>query len=300
MSVQPASGTAGDVLLTITTQPNETYDERNAAIVLTCAGERTTFTVSQKQKDALLLSSDKVELDATGGGFTLALQANVSVSYEIEPDADWLKPADASTKALEDLTFAFHAEENTDTESRQATITLNGNGLVETVTVFQAGTAPVLVLGQQEYIVGSTGETIAVELKSNTAYRVQLPAVDWLTEADTRSLSAYTHYFAVAPNDTYDARTAEIIFVAADGTLADTVFVTQVQQDTLIVAQQEYDIPAEGGTLDFTMQANVNVTATPDVDWITQTPAPAAWWRRIPASTSRPTRGRKPGKAPSP
>ncbi|HIY87170.1 MAG TPA: BACON domain-containing protein, partial [Candidatus Bacteroides pullicola] len=248
------------------------YDERNAAIVLTCAGERTTFTVSQKQKDALLLTSDKVELDATGGDFTLALQANVPVSYEIEPGADWLKPADASTKALEDLSFAFHAEENTDTEARQATITLSGNGLTETVTVYQAGTAPVLVLGQQEYIVGSTGETLTVELQSNTDYRVQLPAVDWLTEADTRSLSAYTHYFTVAPNDTYDARTAEIIFATADGTLADTVRVTQVQQDAILLAQQEYDIPAEGGTLDFTVQTNVDVTATPAVDWITQAP----------------------------
>ena len=272
VSVQPTGGKAGDVTLTITTQPNDTYDERNAAIVLTCAGERTTFTVSQKQKDALLLTSDKVELDATGGDFTLALQANVPVTYEIEPGSDWLKPADASTKALEDLSFAFHAEENPDTEARQATITLSGNGLTETVTVFQAGTAPVLVLGQQEYIVGSAGETLTVELQSNTDYRVQLPAVDWLTEADTRSLSAYTHYFAVAPNDTYDARTAEIIFTTTDGTLADTVRVTQVQQDAILLAQREYAFPAEGGTLRFSVQANVEVTATADVDWITQAP----------------------------
>ncbi|HIY87438.1 MAG TPA: BACON domain-containing protein, partial [Candidatus Bacteroides pullicola] len=244
------------------------YDERNAAIVLTCAGERTTFTVSQKQKDALLLTSDKVELDATGGDFTLALQANVSVSYEIEPGADWLKPADASTKALEDLAFAFHAEENPDTESRQATITLSGNGLAETVTVYQAGTAPVLVLGQQEYIVGSAGETLTVELQSNTDYRVQLPAVDWLTEADTRSLSAYTHYFAVAPNDTYDARTAEIIFTTTDGTLADTVRVTQVQQDAILLAQREYAFPAEGGTLRFSVQANVQPEVLCDAGWL--------------------------------
>ena len=268
VSVQPTGGKAGDVTLTITTQPNDTYDERNAAIVLTCAGERTTFTVSQKQKDALLLTSDKVELDATGGDFTLALQANVPVTYEIEPGADWLKPADASTKALEDLSFAFHAEENTDTESRQATITLSGNGLTETVTVYQAGTAPVLVLGQQEYIVGSTGETLTVELQSNTDYRVQLPAVDWITETDTRALSAYTHYFIVAPNDTYDARTAEIIFTTADGTLADTVLITQVQQDAILLAQREYAFPAEGGTLRFSVQANVQPEVLCDAGWL--------------------------------
>lgn len=268
VSVQPTSGTAGDVTLTITTQPNDTYDERNAAIVLTCAGERTTFTVSQKQKDALLLSSDKVELDAVGGDFTLTLQANVQVTYEIEPGTDWLKPADAATKGLTDLSFAFHADENTDDDPRQAVITLSGNGLTETVTVFQSGTAPVLVVGQQEYIVGSAGETIAVELQSNTAYKVQLPAVDWIAEVDTRSVSAYTLYYAIAPNDTYDARSAEIIFTTADGTLSDTVWITQVQQDAILLAQREYAFPADGGTLRFSVQANVQPEVVCEADWL--------------------------------
>lgn len=268
VSVQPTSGTAGDVTLTITTQPNDTYDERNAAIVLTCAGERTTFTVSQKQKDALLLSSDKVELDAVGGDFTLTLQANVQVTYEIEPGTDWLKPADAATKGLTDLSFAFHADENTDDDPRQAVITLSGNGLTETVTVFQSGIAPVLVVGQQEYIVGSAGETIAVELQSNTAYKVQLPAVDWIAEVDTRSVSAYTLYYAIAPNDTYDARSAEIIFTTADGTLSDTVWITQVQQDAILLAQREYAFPADGGTLRFSVQANVQPEVVCEADWL--------------------------------
>ena len=268
VSVQPTSGTAGDVTLTITTQPNDTYDERNAAIVLTCAGERTTFTVSQKQKDALLLSSDKVELDAVGDDFTLTLQANVQVTYEIEPGTDWLKPADAATKGLTDLSFAFHADENTDDDPRQAVITLSGNGLTETVTVLQAGTAPVLVVGQQEYIVGSAGETIAVELQSNTAYKVQLPAVDWIAEVDTRSVSAYTLYYAIAPNDTYDARSAEIIFTTADGTLSDTVWITQVQQDAILLAQREYAFPADGGTLRFSVQANVQPEVVCEADWL--------------------------------
>lgn len=268
VSVQPTSGTAGDVTLTITTQPNDTYDERNAAIVLTCAGQQTTLTVTQKQQDALLVSSNKVELEAEGGSFTLTVQANVQVTYEIEPGTDWLKPADAATKGLTDLSFAFHADENTDDDPRQAVITLSGNGLTETVTVFQSGTAPVLVVGQQEYIVGSAGETIAVELQSNTAYKVQLPAVDWIAEVDTRSVSAYTLYYAIAPNDTYDARSAEIIFTTADGTLSDTVWITQVQQDAILLAQREYAFPADGGTLRFSVQANVQPEVVCEADWL--------------------------------
>ena len=274
MSVQPASGQAGETTLTITTQPNDTYDERNAAIVLTCAGQQTTLTVTQKQQDALLVSSNKVELDATGGSFTLTVQANVAVSHAIEPGADWLTAT--QTRALTESTLAFEAAANDGTAPRQAVITLTGGGLTEQVTVYQAGTDPVLVLGQREYLVGSTGETIQVELQSNTDYEVQMPAADWLTEASTRALSAYTHYFTIAPNDTYDSRTAQIIFTNTEQGIADTLTVTQLQLDAIVLAQSEYTLPADEDTLSFPVQANVEVTATADVDWITPLPATRA------------------------
>ena len=137
MSVQPASGSAGDVTLTITTQPNDTYDERNAAIVLTCAGERTTFTVSQKQKDALLLSSDKVELDAT-------------------TDVAWITQA-PGTRGLVEKNLCFDIAPNEGTKARQGTITLSGGGVTQAITVRQeAYEEPELV--RVEYRTGYTWE----------------------------------------------------------------------------------------------------------------------------------------------
>ena len=272
ISVQPTHGEAGDVTLTITTQPNNTYDERNAAIVITCGEEQKTLTVSQKQRDALLVSSNKIELEADGGDFTIQLQANVEVDYEIEENASWLTAADSKSRTLDDITLAFHAEANTNKEARQATVTLSGSGLTETVTVYQAGTAPFLILSQKEYLVSAGGETIQVELRSNTDYKIQLPEAGWIAEADARAVSAYTHYFTIAPNDTYDARTAEILFTSTDGTLADTLRVTQVQQDAIVLAQQAYDLPAESSRLEFPVLTNVDVTSTTDVDWITPVP----------------------------
>ena len=270
VSVQPTSGTAGDVTLTITTQPNDTYDERNAAIVLTCAGQQTTLTVTQKQQDALLVSSNKVELEAEGGSFTLTVQANVSVSHAIEEGASWLTAT--QTRALTESTLAFEAAANDGTDSRQAVITLTGGGLTEQVTVYQAGTDPVLVLGQREYLVGSDGETIQVELQSNTDYEVQMPAADWLTETSTRALSAYTHYFTVAPNDTYDSRTAQIIFTDAAHGLADTVTIMQAQHDAILLADREQSMPAAGGTLTLRVQTNVDeLEATCTASWLRQT-----------------------------
>ena len=271
LSVSPTSGQAGTATLTIQAEPNDTPDERNAAITLTCGNARETLTVTQKQKDALTVTSNKVELEAEGGDFAIELQANVSVTYEIEEDAQsWLSPA-ADNRSLTTSTLVFHATENTELNLRQGIITLSGgNGLTEQVTVYQAGSAPVLVLTQNEYIVGSEGETIQVELKSNNTYQIEMPPVDWITEADTRALSTYTHYFAIAPNETYDAREATIRFVDEENGLEQTVKIIQMQQDAIIIDPSVYEIGAEGGALDFTVQANVDFTVSTDVDWITQ------------------------------
>ena len=96
------------------------------------------MTVTQKQRDALLLTSHKVELEADGGTFTLNLKANVQVSAEIEPGIDWLKAADTKIRALTETTLTFQVDENTNPETRQAVITLTGGGLTEQVSVYQA------------------------------------------------------------------------------------------------------------------------------------------------------------------
>lgn len=270
LSVSPTSGKAGRVTLQITTQSNDSYDERNAAIRLRCGSTEKTVTVTQKQKDALIVNSNKVELDVTGGMFALTLQANIDVDYEIEPAAGGWLTAVSNTRGLQTSTLNFHVAENLDLEPRQAVITLRGGELMEQVTVYQMGAKPVILLSQKEYMVSSGGETIKVELKSNTSYECRLPDVSWIREATTRSLSAYTHYFTILPNDTYDMRTTEIVFFDKEKRIEEKVTITQMQKDAIVVAQDEYTVEATGGRLDFSVKANVDFTVETSVDWIQQ------------------------------
>lgn len=271
LSVSPASGEAGTHTLSLVTTANDSYDERNASVTITSGSVKKTLTVTQKQKDALILTSNKVELEAEGGDFSIKLQANVEVTYEIESGAQtWLTPV-ARSRGLTSSFLAFHAEANEEAEARQAVIKLaGGNGLTEEVTVYQIGTGPALVLSQSEYIVSSAGETIQVELRSNTAYEIEMPGVDWLRKNSSRSLSTYTHYFIVDPNETYDARSAVIRFIDRENGIEQTVTVTQMQRDAIVVAQNVYQIGVEGGALDFAVQANVDFTVSTNADWITQ------------------------------
>lgn len=274
LSVSPASGEAGTHTLSLVTTANDSYDERNASVTITSGSVKKTITVTQKQKDALLLTSNKVELEAEGGDFSIELQANVEVTYEIESGAQtWLTPI-ARSRGLTSSVLAFHAEANEEAEARQAVIKLaGGNGLTEEVTVYQMGTGPTLLLSQSEYIVSSAGETIQVELRSNTAYEIEMPGVDWLRENSSRSLSTYTHYFIVDPNETYDARSAVIRFIDRENGIEQTVTVTQMQRDAIVVAQSVYQIGVEGGALDFAVQVNVDFTVSTNADWITQVEA---------------------------
>lgn len=274
LSVSPASGEAGTHTLSLVTTANDSYDERNASVTITSGSVKKTLTVTQKQKDALLLTSNKVELEAEGGDFSIKLQANVEVTYEIESGAQtWLTPV-ARSRGLTSSVLAFHAEANEETEARQAVIKLaGGNGLTEEVMIYQMGTGPTLLLSQSEYIVSSAGETIQVELRSNTAYEIEMPGVDWLRENSSRSLSTYTHYFIVDPNETYDARSAVIRFIDRENGIEQTVTVTQMQRDAIVVAQNVYQIGVEGGALDFAVQANVDFTVSTNADWITQVEA---------------------------
>jgi hypothetical protein len=268
-SVSPTSGAAGTATLTITTQPNTTYDERNATVTIKSGTLARTFTLTQKQQDAMLLTADKVEISAEGGETSVEVKSNISYTYEVEESAQsWIQHT--TTRALTSHQEVFTVSANTSTQKREGKITFTGGGRSETVTVYQAAETPTLVLTQNEYDVPSEGQTLQVELKSNLDYEVQMPDVDWIEESQSRAISTHTHYFTVHANPTYDARSAQITFVNAETGLSEKVIVRQVQKDALIVAQKEYTVEAAGGALDFAVQANVDYEVTTSADWIEQ------------------------------
>ncbi len=269
VSVAPTSGSSGKHTLTVTATENTTTDERNATVTLKAGTTTKSFTVSQKQKDALTVTSNKIEVNAEGGEAEIEVKANVDYSYEIEESAQsWI--AVSKTRALKTTTIVLQIAENEDTAKREGKITIQSGELSEVVTVYQEGSKPSIVLTQNEYAVGSAGETIKVELKSNVDYEVELPNGGWITESTSRAISTHTHYFDIAPNEGYDARTDSIFFMNKENGIREKVTVTQVQQNAIIVAQNEYSLEATGGELDFVINTNVDFSVSVSVDWIKQ------------------------------
>ena len=230
LTITPASGAAGHAQIVIKGQANEDLEERNAAVTLR-AGEYTErFTVTQKQKDALTVTSDKVELNEDGGQFDVEFSSNVdaAVEYEIAASArDWITGATAS-RAVTNGTLTFSVAENMNEAARQGTITLKAGEQTATVTVYQLGREPRLIISQRYVTAPADGGVVKVEAQSNVGDVIfEQPAESWIRQTGTRSMSSYTFNFEVDPNNGNDVRTAKIYFTANEGKLRETVEFTQ-------------------------------------------------------------------------
>ena len=74
----------------------------------------------------------------------------------------------------------------------------------------------------------------------------------------------------VEPNDTPKERTATLTI--RSGEVTEQLTIVQMQKDAIMVALPEYKVESEGGTLDFTINTNVEFTVSISADWIRQNP----------------------------
>lgn len=264
------SGKNNDVV-TFNIDENNLADDRNATYTFTCATESAKFVLTQKGKDALTVTKSKFEVSAHGEQIAVEVNANISFEYEIaQADKSWISYV--GTRAMTTSRLLFSISPNEETATREGTITITSEIGKETIKIYQFGVSPVLVLTQKEYIVPSDGQTIKVELNSNVDYEVAMPSVDWITESPTRAISTHTHYYTIASNTTYDSRFAKIHFLNKENNIDEIVEITQLQKDALIIGKTDYQVPQEGGTVDVTLQHNIDfeIKINESDTWITQ------------------------------
>lgn len=268
--LEQTEGDAGTWTIAVLVKENLGYDERNNVLKIESKeGEVQTVMVVQKQKNAILLSSDKVEMPADGGVFEIVVESNVDFTYNISNDAkEWIVPV-ITGRTLTKSTLKFECGNNTSNVQRQGCIVVTKGDLKETVVVYQEAFNPSLVLSQKDYVVGSAGDTLKIELKSNIDYQMIIPKLDWLSVVESRSKSSFTHYISVLPNLEYDSRVAEVLFINEERQLTDTVRITQVQLDALIVSKEIYSLSADSCELNMTINTNVDFDIDVSEEWIT-------------------------------
>ena len=276
-TVFPNKGKAGESQVSIRVAKNEGADDRNVVLNLTAGDLTKSIVVTQKQKDAITLTTAKFEVDKNGGEIQVEVKANVT--YEViipEQYQSWIRESSGSgqiimgdkgynqmresaTRTNMDRTVRkFYISKSEEYDKREGEIIFRSGELEEVLKVYQIG-GGIVLLSKNEYIVSDKGEQIAVELNSNFDFDVKMPQVDWITATVTRSVSSHTLYYTIAPNETYDKREAEIIYYDRnDKSVTDTLRVVQVQKDAILLSQKEYDITAKGEIIEISVETNVN------------------------------------------
>ena len=262
------SGSKGNATVKFTIDENTSYDDRSVSVTIKAGTASKTFTITQKGADALLVTTNKYEVAQEGGKIEVEVKANINYELAISETAkDWI--TESKSRALTTHKHTFEIALNEESEKREGEITFKSGDKVETVKVYQAGGA-IILLSQNEYTVNDAGETISVDIKSNVEYGVQMPDVDWIAdEVSSRGMSSHTLKYVISPNEGYDARSAEIIFYDKNSDLKDTLKIVQTQKDAIVISQKTFDVKAEGETLEVKLSANVDFEITmPDIGWI--------------------------------
>ena len=138
LTVEPRSGEAGEVVVTLKAGANADYDARTATVTLTCDKDTKTIAVTQKQKGALLLTESSIPVAADGGTVTITAKANSNVTAAVDAAAaGWI--TNVTTKGLTDYNFLFEVKANPDETPRSGRIVFSNEAGSETVTLEQAG-----------------------------------------------------------------------------------------------------------------------------------------------------------------
>jgi hypothetical protein len=247
---------------------NKGYDDRHARIEVSVSPEvKRYINVTQKQKDALMLSKDIYELDEKGGNIKIEVQSNVEVAVEISGEAsEWL--ARSQTKGLVSSVFDFRVAPYDGSGTRSGKIVFSSGDLKEEVTVYQNG-GPELVLSSNLVNVGAAEETFTVDVTTNVEYEVVMPDTDWLTYVpSTKGIVTGSLEFKVKENTTYDSREAVIVVKGIGCNLSESIKVVQIQKDAIVAGASEIAIGSGSGTFVLTLGSNVEYDMSINADWL--------------------------------
>ena len=285
LSANPASGAAGEeITITFTATANEGYDKRTATVTVSGENKKGSdseeFAISQKQKDALILSDDVIEVGYEGGTINVVLQANSDISYAIAEDAkSWIVPVQpnaAPTKALVESTISFSVHANTVKEAREGVITFTNAAGNETVTVKQAALPepdPELTITPAAIAdVEVAGAAVKLTLTSNMPWVVSIPdGVNWLTVSPTQGEAGENVEVTVTiqANDANDGRTTDLTFTCTNAENESKDVVIKVTQKGLNIPSN-ISISSAAELIAFATSYNAG-TYAPVIDKLTVT-----------------------------
>ena len=266
------SGKRGKANITVSVTENPEYDQRSASIQFTCGDLSRTIVVTQKQKDAILVSSNRLDVKEEGGKVSIEVRANIAYEYNVSAGAEsWIQPLD--TRGLTPSTFYFQVSRNEELDKREGGIVFRSGTITETVKVYQDGATPTIIVSSSDVEVPPEGGPFSVEVRHNVSVSpVVSQECRWIKEVRTRSMSTSTFTFSAEKNNLRKDRLGRIVFKDDVTGTVDTLYVRQPLK-TILLSSDTLFFSGRGSSAFFETDGSdqENYRLVPDGDWFSLT-----------------------------
>lgn len=163
--------------ITLTARENTTYNNRTMRVVFKDRNSSTadTLTVTQAQKNALIISQKTFTLSRAGGIIDLELRANVIYDIIMPKNATWLTRI--QTKGLNTYFHQFSVSQYNGTENRQAQVIFKDRNsiIADTLTVIQGSQMPT----ERDILMEFYNSTGGDQWKNRTNWGTDAPLKEW-------------------------------------------------------------------------------------------------------------------------
>ncbi len=216
LQVTTSAGT-GNAPISATAQANTSTSSRQAVITITSAGLQQTVTITQQGAEPQLSVSPTALSIAAAGGALTGISVSANGTWTASSNQSWLQVTTSAGTGNGQLSGTVQA--NTSTNSRLATISVSGCGLLRTVSVTQQGQAVMLSVSPASIAVPKAGRNgVTVAVKANVAWSATANQ-SWMTLNTITGSINDSLRFDVAANSSGAAR-AGIITLSASGQTA--------------------------------------------------------------------------------
>lgn len=276
--VTPSSGISSPdgLVVKVICEPNDSPEARQCMLTFVSGESVVNVVVKQELKTMFLVS--ETSFNVSDAYSKLGVGVSTTEDYDVEISsgaASWISVL--STRSLKRDSVYFSVAANDTYSSRKGEIVLKQrySGNTETIVVIQRQNDFVGV-SQEEFEVGSEGETVELAVTSNLNWEVVIPkdAKSWVkvdSDASTRALTEGSLHLVVSANTKYTGREAVLTVRQKGGGYSSKVVIRQHQKDRLVVSTKKYSLTHEAHSLVLKVTSNVEwELVVPDdaKDWI--------------------------------
>lgn len=210
-------------------KPNDRTEDREAEITVKDKNSDLSQTFTIKQiVGSIILEDSYFEVDAKGGSIEVNLSTDIDFKVIIPENIDWVTRIE--TKSLEKRIFNLNVLPNSQTEEREAEITVKdvNSDVAQTLTIKQK--VGQIIVEQNEFEVQFKGETITIPYRSDIECNVIIPesAQSWIGVVETKSMESHSVQLSIALNEEKNERIATITIQDVNSPISQDIKITQM------------------------------------------------------------------------